>query len=114
MSTEADVRAKVADFGLSRRALPSIGDQLQTWQWLAPEVFAQHSREGYDGRSDVYSFGIVMWEICCGPGDLHVPFEEYERKEQQLKREITTQNLRPTLPKETPRSLVRLIEQVSV
>lgn len=31
-----------------------------TVSWIAPEVFAQRK---YNERADVYSFGIVMWEL---------------------------------------------------
>lgn len=34
LEESASVRAKVADFGLSRKAVVSIGDMLHTWQWL--------------------------------------------------------------------------------
>ncbi|DBA02936.1 TPA: hypothetical protein N0F65_005963 [Lagenidium giganteum] len=32
-----------------------------TFQWMAPEVI---SGEKYSVSADVYSFGIIMWEIC--------------------------------------------------
>jgi hypothetical protein len=60
----AEVVAKVADFGLAVFSESGkLGKQLMTWQWLAPEVIAPN-RMGYDCRSDVYSFGIVMYEIA--------------------------------------------------
>ena len=109
LSENAPVMAKVADFGLSRKATPALGDTLQTWQWLAPEVFDSNNIKGYDQRSDVYSFGIVFWEIIVGPGDLHVPFSEYERKEQHIKMDIISKNLRPSLPPDAPKDIRDLI-----
>ena len=37
--------------------------QLMTWQWLAPEVI-RLTRAGYDARSDIYSFGMLLYEIA--------------------------------------------------
>jgi len=33
-----------------------------TFHWMAPEVLQS---EEYTHKADVYSFGIVMWEIIC-------------------------------------------------
>jgi len=57
-------RAKVGDFGLSRVLAPNMYGALGTWQWLAPEVTVASGDSTYDQRSDVYSFGIVCWEIA--------------------------------------------------
>jgi len=37
-------------------------------QWMAPEVLANFfGRETYyDKRCDVFSFGILLWEVCVG------------------------------------------------
>ena len=57
--------AKVSDFGLSKRFYDNISYQKMErndipWKWMAPEYF-------YTSRftiaSDVWSFGVVMWEI---------------------------------------------------
>jgi len=81
----APVRAKVADFGLSRLVAPSVTGSLETWQWLAPEVqgvrppagkdgeAAHTKQEGYDTSSDVYSFAICCWELATR----EFPFQEY-------------------------------------
>lgn len=66
------VSAKVADFGLSMRVLSNFSDVLQTWQWLAPEVIDM-SHCNYDETSDVYSYGVVLWEITTRK----FPFSEY-------------------------------------
>lgn len=125
------VRAKVADFGLSRIVAPSIHGVLDTWQWLAPEVIGVIESKGKSGSqiaygcpSDVYSFGICCWELAtCGN-----PFQEYEKDtrfcrenesgqthfaEPKVKRAIYTESLRPTLPKckEIPEEFLKLIQQ---
>ena len=63
LDESAPVIAKVADFGLAAVSGAKLGKHLMTWQWLAPEVLSA-SRSGYDERSDVYSFGILLYEIA--------------------------------------------------
>jgi tRNA A-37 threonylcarbamoyl transferase component Bud32 len=58
--------AKVADFGLARvldGAAASMTAETGTYRWMAPEVV---THERYDAKCDVYSFGIVLWEIASG------------------------------------------------
>ncbi|KAJ0400766.1 hypothetical protein ATCC90586_002042 [Pythium insidiosum] len=53
---------KVADFGLSRFKAKVYGEYtfVGTPFWAAPEVIRH---ESYDEKADVYSFGIVLWEL---------------------------------------------------
>jgi len=66
-----DERVLVADFGIAK--LAEAGDHTQegtmlgTAKYLAPE---QVSGAPVDGRTDVYSLGIVLYEMVCG----RVPF----------------------------------------
>ncbi|EFA79492.1 LIM-type zinc finger-containing protein [Heterostelium album PN500] len=59
-----DMRGKVIDFGTSRSLDLSkqMTLNLGTSCWMAPEVFRN---EPYTESCDVYSFGIVLWEIFC-------------------------------------------------
>eukprot|EP00927_Polykrikos_kofoidii_P076431 TRINITY_DN73536_c0_g1_i1.p1 TRINITY_DN73536_c0_g1~~TRINITY_DN73536_c0_g1_i1.p1 ORF type:complete len:359 (+),score=46.50 TRINITY_DN73536_c0_g1_i1:121-1077(+) len=65
-SIDQEPTVKVADFGLSR--LTDGGKDtamtagVGTWQWMAPEVF-EFSGCAYDWRADVFSFGILMYEV---------------------------------------------------
>src|SRR5687768_7743164 len=53
---------KVADFGESRDAggLFTMTKGIGTYLWMAPEVVNQ---EEYSLAADVYSFGMVLWEL---------------------------------------------------
>lgn len=55
---------KVADFGLSRIKHATFLTTLSgrgTPQWMAPEVLRN---EPSDEKADVYSFGVIMWELA--------------------------------------------------
>jgi ankyrin repeat protein/serine/threonine protein kinase len=65
---DENFRAVVGDFGLTRRAAggdaaaaASSAGRNQNPLWLAPEVLQEAG--GYSTQSDVYAFGIVMWEL---------------------------------------------------
>ncbi len=67
-----DGRVKVADFGIAKAALTqgdltTTGNVLGTVQYLSPEQVEERT---LDGRSDLYSVGIVLYEMVAG----RVPF----------------------------------------
>ena len=76
-------QAKVGDFGLARS-----GDEYENRaakfpvKWTAPEAVM---KKKFDTKSDVWAFGITMWEIfSCGTS----PYPEWDNAKtiQELKR----------------------------
>ncbi|GMG14659.1 unnamed protein product [Phytophthora fragariaefolia] len=88
-------QAKLADFGISKvsnfvnrvrysertvnlaEQNPSISDELTsfagTWRWNAPEILQDPHNCRYSRATDMYSFGMVLWEIAS---DGAVPFSD--------------------------------------
>ncbi len=73
--------AKVADFGLSSRLfLNELKERMRDRAvelptWLAPEVLSELP---YTEKSDVYAFGVILWELYTGEH----PFLEFRFKYQ--------------------------------
>lgn len=61
---------KIGDFGLSHAvsAASHTGELLGTVHYLAPELAL---RQGSDARSDIYSAGIVLYELLTGRKPFH-------------------------------------------
>lgn len=97
MSSDGVLSAKVADLGLAT-VLPKLMKHavVENPTWSAPEVIA---REPYSHLADVYSFGIVMWEVLTGD----FPFQNLWEKT-QFTTEIVNRIIkgaRPILPQDT-------------
>ena len=69
---DSEGRAKVTDFGIAREleqdGLTKTGRVLGTTDYVAPE---QAMGKGVDARSDIYSLGILLYEMLVG----EVPFQ---------------------------------------
>jgi len=102
---------KISDFGLSRMKAQDPQSEwgkmtiaAGTCHWMAPEV----ARGGnYDEKVDVYSFGMIMFEIICR----EVPFEE---EDPTVVVSMVTEGQRPdpeAIPPDCPPPLRKTMEQ---
>src|SRR5215470_336807 len=67
----ADGHAKIADFGIAKLNLSQLtvpGRVLGTPAYMAPE---QLSGEGVDGRSDIFSVGVILYAMVTGHSPFH-------------------------------------------
>jgi GTPase SAR1 family protein len=113
MKKPEGLRAKIADFGMATIASGRLRDPLMTWQWMSPEAQAGV----YDERCDLYSFGVVMWEVFQNTGE--TPFSEViEMLKEDGVREVEARNrvrdarLRPQHSEATPKDVRDLIDRL--
>lgn len=114
--TDAD-QAKIADFGIAKRmtddgldedSLTRTGAVLGTYRAMSPE---QARGEPVDHRSDLFSFGVLLYELLTGQS----PFEA-ENGLAMLDRivrhrQAPVMELRPEVPEELSRLIDRLLEK---
>ncbi|XP_022748522.1 serine/threonine-protein kinase STY46-like isoform X5 [Durio zibethinus] len=95
---------KVADFGVARVKAQSgvMTAETGTYRWMAPEVI---EHKPYDHKADVFSFGIVLWELLTGK----VPYEYLTPLQAAVG--VVQKGLRPTIPKHTNPKLTELLER---
>jgi tRNA A-37 threonylcarbamoyl transferase component Bud32 len=95
-----DGRVKVADFGIAKAAeaadLTQPGLMVGTAKYVAPE---QVEGKPVDARTDIYSLGIVLYEMLCG----RPPFEADSEAATALARlqrdPLRPRQVRPGVPK---------------
>lgn len=94
-------RAKISDFGMS---VANTGQELTaetgTYRWMAPEVIRH---ESYSSNADVYSFGIVLWQLITR----EIPFATMTPVQTAY---AVAEGRRPEIPSSTPPELRRIIE----
>lgn len=99
-----DMCVKVADFGVS--CLESQCDTMRgfmgTYRWMAPEMIKE---KPYTRKVDVYSFGIVLWELLTAL----IPFQEMTPVQAAFA--VSQKNARPPLPTACPTAFVHLIKR---
>jgi len=72
-----DGTAKIFDFGLAREVIDSkrrMTGNTGSLRYMAPEV---NRREHYGLSADIYSYGVMLWEMCT----LHKPYKGMNKEE---------------------------------
>lgn len=101
---------KISDFGLSKiinrldSSKEAMTGQLGTSHWMAPEVIRNTN---YSNKADVYSYGIIIWEICTRI----TPYNDMNP--QQISFYVTVNKGRPdknVIPGNAPLELIKLME----
>jgi len=95
--------AKIGDFGMSiaHTGEEDLLGETGTYRWMAPEVIRH---ESYSINSDIYSFGIVLWQLVTR--SLY-PFSSLDPIEAALS--VANKGVRPTIPTSVPEYVRRMI-----
>jgi serine/threonine protein kinase len=124
-------QAKLADFGISKvsnfvnrvrysertvslaeQQNPSVSDELTsfagTWRWNAPEILQDPHNCRYSRATDMYSFGMVLWEIAS---DGAVPFSD-TKFDFEVREKVLVEQRPPINPgQRCPQRFAQLIEE---
>lgn len=94
---------KVCDFGMTKTKKNHWATtQCGTTQWMAPEILRN---ERYDEKADVFSFGIVMWEMLTR----QPPYKGLDPMTVASK--VLQQGYRPEIPPDTHPQYERLVRE---
>ncbi|XP_052895975.1 raf homolog serine/threonine-protein kinase Raf [Anopheles moucheti] len=108
-----DFSVKIGDFGLATAKVRWSGSQQSNQPtgsilWMAPEVIRMKEQNPYSFQSDVYAFGIVLYEMLTE----QLPYNHINNKDQILFM-VGCGKLRPDLTKvrtDCPQALKRCVE----
>eukprot|EP01018_Ginkgo_biloba_P033194 Gb_05520 [translate_table: standard] len=97
-----DKSIKIADFGVARIEVQTEGmtPETGTYRWMAPEMIQHRS---YNYKVDVYSFGIVLWELITGM----LPFQNMTAVQAAFA--VVNKGVRPTIPPDCPPALAEIM-----
>jgi len=96
---------KVSDFGLSQikkveKTVGKAGSPL----YMAPEMLLD---QGYNEKADVYSFGIVLWELYTHLEPYNKAFKSFD----EMLEAVTKKGRRPDIPEDCPLKYKDLMQQ---
>lgn len=92
---------KIADFGWARLKEQHMTKQRGTFQWMAPEVVKNGE---YSEKADVYSYGIILWEIYSQSK----PYENISNID-VAKKVVEDPNFRPPINNDISLKIAKLI-----
>jgi tetratricopeptide (TPR) repeat protein/tRNA A-37 threonylcarbamoyl transferase component Bud32 len=107
--------ARIMDFGIARsiraKGITGAGVMIGTPEYMSPE---QVEGKEVDQRSDIYSLGIILYEMATG----HVPFEGDTAftigVKHKSERPRNPRELNPQLPEDLSRVILRCLEKDKV
>ncbi|XP_052175781.1 serine/threonine-protein kinase STY13 isoform X3 [Diospyros lotus] len=109
--TAGQKSVKLADFGLAREesVTEMMTAETGTYRWMAPELYStvtlrQGEKKHYNNKVDVYSFGIVLWELITN----RLPFEGMSNL--QAAYAAAFKQERPSLPEDVSPELAFIIQ----
>lgn len=113
-ATSNNFRVKVFDFGLAEMNSFGISDSAQansaagTPRYMSPE---QCLGEEIDGRSDIYSFGVVLYEMLTGAAPFDAPTTTAIAVQQVTKKPVAPRSLNPNISPSVEAIVMRSLEK---
>ena len=103
------IHAKLGDFGAVVIASPSYSERIGCAQYAAPEAIRGNFDVPYTQKVDIFSFGILFWEILTGK----IPYKDFTDDDVDIESEIPN-GLRPDkdlkhLPSDVPDEVKNII-----
>uniref|UniRef100_A0A914X635 Protein kinase domain-containing protein n=1 Tax=Plectus sambesii TaxID=2011161 RepID=A0A914X635_9BILA len=102
---------KIGDFGLSRRTINGLYQKCQNprlpVKWTAPEVFVNST---IPIESDLYTFGILLWELFTLGGTPHEQFIFIQEVEEEELNVVVKKGKRMNKPSFAPKEIYELIK----
>ncbi|PKY46846.1 kinase-like protein [Rhizophagus irregularis] len=103
---ENDDDVVISDLGISKSAMGSTKDNESVYgiiPYMAPEIL---QRKEYTIFSDIYSFGMIMWELMTG----RLPFED-QTIDVGLMSKICRDGLLPPITTNVPKDYIELMQE---
>ncbi|XP_030640083.1 megakaryocyte-associated tyrosine-protein kinase [Chanos chanos] len=94
--------AKISDFGLAKTVTKSLDNAMLPVKWTAPEAL---KKEKFSTRSDVWSYGILLWEIFS------YGRQPYPKMSVQEVKEKVEQGYRMEAPEKCPPGVYALMSE---
>ncbi|ETO17980.1 LIM-type zinc finger-containing protein, partial [Reticulomyxa filosa] len=104
---DEEFRVKVTDFGTAKHVdkLSSAMTEIGTLGYMAPEVIEPPQPHGYDSKVDVFSYGVLLWEMFSRGTEENtlkgIGFGNYVKK--------VKIGVRPVIPAYCPQEFSKLI-----
>jgi serine/threonine protein kinase len=105
-------KIKIMDFGLAKikggAQVTKVGATVGTVSYMAPE---QMQGVNVDGRADIFSFGVILFELLTGTMPFRGEHEAAIMYSIQNEEPLSIQDLRPDVPKSLIRIILRMLEK---
>ena len=107
-----DGKVKIMDFGLAKikggTQVTKVGATVGTVSYMAPE---QMQGGNVDGRADIFSFGVILFELLTGTMPFRGEHEAAIMYSIQNEEPLSIQDLRPDVPKSLIKIILRMLEK---
>ena len=103
----SDNNLKICDFGIAKdlTTTTTTSNTKGTIRWLAPEAYSFTSNSIVSPKADIFSFGIVLWELETG----EVPYKGV--RDERVMWLVGHDGVRPEIPASCPPVLKHLMQR---